>query len=544
MHEIPLLRDLVVVLAVAVAVALLVARIGLPSVAGLVLAGIIAGPHALGLVQSPSHVQLLAEVGVVLLLFGVGLELPTDRLRRLWKPIVLGGSLQVLLTGSATFEIAGWLGFDWRAAALLSFVVIPSSTAIVLRGLEARGESDAPHGRLVLGILLFQDLCVVPMMLLLPAIRGGAEGAMHTVGLGVLKSALLLGLVMLGAQVAVPRALRLVAAARQRDVFVLTVLLVCMGIAWLAAKAGVSLALGAFLGGVVVAGSAYRQQAASDLLPLREVLASLFFVSTGMLLDTTLLRDRPGTVVALLFGLLVGKAAIVLLLSALLRLPLRVAVLAGVGLAQVGEFALVVLRAAPGVLPKTAEDLLLTAAILSMAITPLLLAVGPRVAVGAERLHALSRLFGVRGAHDAPSAHAALSGHVIIAGYGVAGRQLAAELRARSVPIVIVDLNATTVAEATQQGEQAFFGDVTSAEVLGHLGIARARGIVLLINDASALERAVSAARALAPGGWIAVRARYVGDIPKLEQAGASEVVAAELEAGRALTERVLARLG
>jgi CPA2 family monovalent cation:H+ antiporter-2 len=542
-HELPLLRDLVVVLAVAVAVVLLVARLGLPSVAGLVLAGIVAGPHALGLVRDPHRVELLAEVGVVLLLFGVGLELPTDRLKRLWRPIVLGGSLQVLLTGLAALAGARWLGFDWPAAALVAFVVVPSSTAIVLRGLEARGEIDAPHGRLVLGILLFQDLCVVPMMLVLPAIRGGSAGAIESLGLGILKSALLLGLVVLGAQFVVPRALRLVAATRQRDVFVLAVLLACMGIAWLASAAGVSLALGAFLGGVVVAGSAYRHQATSDLLPLREVLASLFFVSTGMLLDTTLVRERPGAVLGLLLALLAGKAAIVMLAGALLRLPLRVAVLAGVGLAQLGEFALVLLRSAHGVLPQRSEDLLVTSVILSMAVTPLLLAAGPRVAVGAERLRGLSLLFGVPGAHDARHAKGGLEGHVVLAGYGVAGRQLAAELRELAVPFVIVDLNAATVSEATLQGERAYFGDVTSAEVLEHLGLRSARGLVLLINDAGALERAVSAAHALAPDVPVAVRARYVGDIAKLERAGATEVVAAELEAGRELTRRVLARL-
>lgn len=538
MHE--LLHDLVVIFSAAIAVSLAGARVGMPSLAGMILAGVLIGPHALALVSDPSRVQALAEVGVVLLLFGVGIELPFGRLRELFRPIVVGGALQVVLTGVLALGLGRAAGLSGVAALLLAFVIVPSSTAIVLRRLHVRGELEAPHGRQMLGILLFQDLCVVPMMLVLPALAGAEHSEPRALLLALGSSLGVLVLVVLAARLLAPRLLQMVAAVRQRDVFVLAVFVVVIGTAWAASLAHVSLALGAFLAGVVIAGSAFRHQALGELMPFREVFASLFFVTAGMLLDGAALARAPGVVLGLFGALVLGKALIVLALCLAMRLSLRASVLSALGLAQVGEFALVLLDNARGVLPAPLESALLSAAILSMIATPLLAASAPRVAALAERSGRLRRLWSAP--EPGPSSSDTRKGHVIIAGYGVSGKSLARQLRGEGVEPLIVDLNANLVRDAMHDGLCAYYGDVTTPEVLEQLEVEHARELVLLISDASALERAVALVRRVAPHVTLTVRARYEGEMPALHALGADFVVAAEIEAGRAITAQVVQR--
>jgi CPA2 family monovalent cation:H+ antiporter-2 len=483
----------------------------------------------------------LAELGIGLLLFGIGLELPFERVKQLWKAAAVGGGLQVLLTGAVAYAVARGAGASPAAALLFAFVVVPSSTAIVLRALDAKGEVDAPHGKLMLGVLLFQDFCLVPMMLVLTALSRGDEGEVWP-ALG--RSTLMLALIASAARLLVPRLLHVVAAARQRDVFVLAVVMVSIGTAWAASMAGVSLAIGAFLAGVVVAGSEYRHQVAGELIPLREVFASLFFVSAGMLLDLRAALTALYDVLGLLCLLVLGKAAVMLLIAGLMRVPLRAAVVASVGLAQVGEFALVMIGTTHGrgFWAPRFEGTLLSAIILSMLGTPLLMALAPRVAGLALRLRYLTRLFPEHARRPKLGKRRSHEEHVVLAGYGVAGRALAARLIAERVEVVVVDLNAKLVHAAKQDGFAAYFGDVASPELLDHVGIGRARQVVLLINDPSALERAVVSIRRSAPQVTILVRTRYQGDVARLSSLGADAVIAAEVEAGRAVIEEVVAR--
>ncbi len=546
MVELTFLRDLVVILGVAVAVVALLQRIGVPSIAGFILAGAVVGPPGLGLVHDRHEVEILAEIGVALLLFGIGLELQLVRLRRLWKPVVVGGALQVGATAALT-SLAAWaLGLPASSAVFLGLILAVSSTAIVLRGLQARGEIDAPHGKLTIGILIFQDLSVVPMILVIPLLAGG-DGSGASAALLIktlLKAILVLSGVLVGAWVVVPRVLHWIARTRQRELFVLTVFLVCMGTAWLVTSAGVSLALGAFLAGMVVAGSEYRHQAMAELIPFRGVFTSLFFVSIGMLLDLSVVWRNPGPLVFLLLAILFGKFLIVFVTAALMQLPLRVCVLAAAALAQVGEFSFVLMHAATGTTllePALAEPLML-AVILSMLVTPLAIVAGPKLAAGARKIRPLTRLLDVKTAEEAEDRSKALKAHVIIAGFGLAGQELARALRECCVEYVIVDLNPDNIREAARAGEPAYFGDVTSAEVLKHLGVARAREIVLVINDPSAAERAVRAVRDVAPDAYVLVRSRYVADVELLLSAGASEVVPAEIEVAAEVAARVLSR--
>ena len=540
MLQMDFLKDLVIVFGAALIVVAVLGRLRVPSIAGYIIAGILIGPATLGLIDDVRQTEVLAEVGVVLLLFGLGLELSLERIRRLWRAVVIGGTIQVGLTVLCVALVSRGLGVETPRAVFIGFVIAVSSTAIVLRGLSARGELDAPHGRLTVGILIFQDLCVVPMMLALPLLAGtGGSTSEALIALGA-SVAVLLGAILATRIIAAP----LLAAAsrtRQRDVFVLAVAVICLGIAWAASYVGVSVALGAFLAGLVVSGSEFRHQALSDVIPLREVLASVFFVSVGMLLDPQQLSGHVGQILGILAAILVGKFLLIFLSAGLMRLPLRVCVLTGVTLCQVGEFSFVLLKGGrnSGLIEDPLMGYLLAAVILSMLVTPFLIGLGPRLAAGVGRITPLTRLLKVRPVAEEPPMEE-LRDHVIIAGYGFAGRQLARSLRSCEVPYVVVDLNVENVRLATREGVSAFFGDVTSPEVLDHLGIGRARELVMTVNDPDAARRAVLLARSLSPKARIIARAAYLEDKPRLLEAGADEVVAAEVEAAVEIAYLVL----
>jgi CPA2 family monovalent cation:H+ antiporter-2 len=542
MPQLEFLRDLVIVFGAALIVVAVLGRLRVPPIAGYILAGILIGPATTGLIDDVHQTEVLAEVGVVLLLFGIGLELSLERIRRLWRAVAIGGAIQVGTTVLCVVGAARALGVETPHAVFLGFVIAVSSTAIVLRGLSARGELDAPHGRLAVGILIFQDLCVVPMMLALPLLAGSAGSSRDALtALGI--SVAILGGAILATRVIAPRLLSAASKTRHRDVFVLAVAVICLGIAWAVSYAGVSVALGAFLAGLVVSGSEFRHQALSDVIPLREVLASVFFVSVGMLLDPQELIGQVGQILGLLAAILVGKFLLVFLTAALMRLPLRVCVLTGVALCQIGEFSFVLLKA--GLRSDLIEDPLtsnlLTAVILSMLVTPFLIHLGPRLAAGAGRITPLTRLLQVQSPGEDPM-QKELHDHVIIAGYGFAGRQLAHSLRSCEFSYVVADLNVENVRLAIRDGVPAFFGDVTSHEVLIHLGVERAKELVVTINDPDATRRAVMLARRLSPQIRIIARATYLEDKPRLLEAGADEVVAAEVEAAVEISYLILKR--
>jgi len=542
-ETVTILRDLVIAFAIAIVVVTVLRRIGVPAIAGFILAGALIGPNAFRLVTDVHRVEVLAEIGVVLLLFGIGLELSVSHVRKLWRLVVFGGSLQVGATTLATCGVALLFGLPVGTAVFLGFVVAVSSTAIVLRGLRLRGELDAPHGRLTLGILIFQDLCVIPMILAIPVLAG-AGGSSWIVLIEILQAIGGIVVVMVVSRLAVTRLLDLVARTRQRDLFVLSVFVICLGTAWVLSWVGLPLALGAFLAGLVVAGSAYRHQALSDLIPFREVLTSLFFVSVGMFIDPLVLTQNVGPVLGVLAAIVFGKFILVSIVGAIMRLPTPVTVLSATALAQVGEFSFVLLSVArgTGLLESMPFEVLSMAIILSMLVTPIAMASGRHVAAGVGKIKVLTTRLEVRSTDEIPEAFEKMRGHVIVAGYGVAGKELAYSLEDLGVYYVIVDLNPENVSDAIQHVVPAYFGDVTSPEVLEHLGADRARELVIVINDPGASERAIRAARQIAPELFILVRTQFVADIEDLLAAGADEVVASELEASAEITARVLAR--
>jgi CPA2 family monovalent cation:H+ antiporter-2 len=543
MPHVPLVDELALVAAVSVLVIVLLARLKLPTVAGLLVAGALIGPFGLRLVKSVHAIETLAEVGVVLLLFTIGLEFSLNRLRHIFRRVALGGALQVGLTTAAVAAIATWLGQPMARGIFYGFVFALSSTAIVLRALSERQELDAPHGRFIVGTLIFQDLCVVPMVLIIPVLGRpvpGSEAAV-AIGLALGKAALVMAATVAISRLVVPRVLALVDASRSREVFLLAILALCIGTAWLTSMVGLSLALGAFLGGMVVADTDYSHRALSDVLPLRDAFVSVFFVSLGMLFDVRIVLSAPLLVGALLLGFLVIKGAFAAISAAVMQFPARATWLAAVGLAQFGEFGFVLVRVgeAGGVVGAEATRPLLAAGILSMFLTPLAVRAAPHIAAGERLVAPLERLFGARSIDEAASQEQELSGHVVIVGFGMAGRVAAEALEACGVRQVVLEMNAVTVRQCKAAGLPVYYADATSPEALGHAHLQQARALVLLINDPEAAERVVAAATRVAPQVPVLVRSRYFAGRDKLLSLGARDVVSEELEA----TVEVLARL-
>ena len=543
MAEMEYIWDVVIVLGSAVVVATVLRRIGVPTIAGLILAGALTGPTALGLVDDTHQVEVLAEVGVVLLLFGIGLELSVGHLRRLWKAILLGGGIQVTATVACTVLVASWFGLGWRPAMLLGFIVAVSSTAVVLRGLSARGELGAPHGRLAVGILIFQDLSVVPMILAVPILAGQDS----TIGEILLAAAASLGIlvgVLIAASRVVPPLLTFVAKTNERELFLLTVLLVCFGISWALSMAEISLALGAFLAGLIVAGSEFRHRAMSDLIPVREIFASLFFVSVGMLLDVSDVYAHLTSTLGLLGLILVGKFAIMLVVGLVLRLPPGVAVQSAVTLCQVGEFSFVLLSATSGtgLLDAELSHNLLVAIILSLLLTPLAITFGPHLAIRASRVPWLNRSLNAEPPGiDVQEPH---NDHVIVVGYTKSGQEVCHAARAAGYACIAVDVNVDNVRAARIAGDLAVFGDISQMDVIEELGCENARLVVITVSDIRAADRAIRVIRSTAPDLPIIASTLYDTDRDSLTAAGATQVVTAEATTADAVVDSCLAELG
>ena len=531
-----LLRDLVLIFALAVVVAGAFSRLRVPPLVGFLVTGVMVGPHALGWVRSVPAVEVLAEVGVVLLLFAVGIEFSLEGIRRIQRLVFLGGGLQVVLTTAVTAAAAAWLGIAWRSAVFLGMLMALSSTAIVLRLLADRAQIHAPHGKMSLGVLIFQDICVVPMMLAVPFLAGTDGDASALWSIGARTLLVVLGAI-LGAKYVVPFVLAQAVRTRSRELFLLTVILLCLGAAWATSQAGLSLALGAFVAGLVISESEYSVQALGEILPFRDALTSLFFVSIGMLLDLRTLATRPLLVLSWVVGILVLKAVVAGGVALLLRWPPRVAVVVGLLLAQVGEFSFVLSRAATGtdLIDDGLMQLFLASAVTTMALTPLLSLAAPRLASAVARWTPGTRRKAEEG--EAPDAG---QDHVVIVGFGLNGRNLARVLRGTGIGYVALEINSETVAAASRRGEPIHYGDACRPEVLEHAGIANARVLVVAISDAAATRGVVDVARRLNPRLHVLVRTRFVEEVPALHDLGANDVIPEEFETSVEIFARVL----
>ena len=526
-------------------------RLGLSPIVGYLLAGIVVGPHTPGFVADRHLAEQFAEIGVILLMFGVGLHF---QLRELWavRRVAIPGALvqSLVATGSAALIVRA-LGWDWTAGLVFGLCLSVASTVVLVRVLADHRDLHTPTGHVAVGWLVVEDLFTVVILALLPALVGGAAtGPAHIFSV-VGRTALLIGtlvvVTLLVGDRLIPWLLERVAATGARELFTLTVLVLALGIAVGSAKVfGVSVALGAFLAGLVVGRSDFSLRAASEALPMRDAFAVLFFVSVGMLVDPGHLLDAPALLAGTLAVILIGKPLAALGIVLLLRYPVRLALAVAVALAQIGEFSflLALLGTQLGILPAAATHAIVTAAVLSITINPLLYRlVEPAAAWWSRRMHRA----GSREEPDAAGQERPTPGaphRAVIVGYGPVGQTVARLLRDNAIEPVIVELNLETVRRVREEGLTAVYGDARKRDVLQAAGVAQAGSLILSASAISGADELIRLARELNPTVSVLARATHLQELAALHQAGAELAFSGEGEVALALTEAILHRLG
>jgi monovalent cation:H+ antiporter-2, CPA2 family len=543
-HGIQLVIDLVLAVFAAFAGGLIAQRLGQPVILGYLVGGILIGPFTPGPTAHLESVQVLAEIGVAFLMFALGAEISVSEFRRLGRVTAIGGPLQILATMTLGPLLAPLMGLSFVQGIFLGGLLALSSTVVAVKVLMARGELGALHGRVALGILIVQDIAVVPMVVILPALATGGDRLLPDLGLAAAKAAgVLLSAYLIGTR-SVPWLLGRVAHGRSRELFLLAVVGLALGTAMVTQLAGLSLAFGAFLAGLVIAESEYRTQVVAEVLPMRDLFASLFFVSVGMLIDPMALLGQLGWVLAVAAAVLVLKSAIVALIVALLGMSVPVALRAGLALAQVGEFSFVLARVGidAGAIPDEVFNLLLAIALVTIILTPSLVRAGPVLSRALGRLPSRGRF------RTAPEEGAEederLRQHAVICGYGRVARELVSALEARGLRYFIVEYNPLVVQDLRRRGVPVLYGDAANPAVLEHAHLERAKLLALLIPDADAAEAATRYARSHHPRLDILVRAHSTEDIARLRRAGATDVVQPEFEAGVEVIRHALRRYG
>lgn len=535
-----LLGNLVLVLAFSVVIVLLAQRLHIPSMVGFLLAGIAAGPSALGLVSDVAAVEVLAEVGVVLLMFTLGMEFSVARLRALLRVAVVGGGAQVLFTVAGFALTAHFLwSFAWNSAIFVGFLMALSSTAIGIRVLRDRGEVESPHGTASLGILIFQDMAVVPMMLLIPVLSGQGGNVFVEVGFLLVKTVLVVAGVLFLSIRGVPFLLHAAARWRSSELFLLTLLSICFGVAWATHAAGLSLALGAFLAGLVISGSEYEQYAAAQISPLHDVFICFFFLSVGMSMDVHVAMAQPLAVLGLSAGLMVIKWLLVSFAALLPGLSFAAALITGGMLCQVGEFSFILAAQGKiaGLFTGEPVQIFMAAAVVSMIVTPF-------VGNWAAKLGRYLQRRGTAELREQPVhvGEPEVSDHLVIIGYGPAGRHLTQAAALWHIPHVIIESNPDTVRDERAKGVPILFGDASSEHMLKYAGVERARVVAVVVSDPVAAHTITAVVRRIVPDVQIITRARYLGEYDDMRAAGANSVVPAEMEASIAILWLVLER--
>ncbi len=535
-----LLAELVIILAASVCIIFVFHKIKLPPVVGFLLTGILIGPGGLSLVKDTRTVDVLAEIGVVMLLFMVGLEFTLERLKRIQRNFWIGGGLQVVLTIAAAALLLILLHIPARQAIFFGFLISLSSTAVVLKILGDRNETDSPQGMISLGILIFQDMAIVPMIAFVPILANVRSAAPTAILVRFLLSAAAIGAVFGIARFLMPRVLHAVVGTRIREMFLISSLLLCLGMSGLTSLLGLSMALGAFLAGVIISESEYSHQVVSDILPFRDLFNSLFFISIGMMLQVGSLVQSVGVVAGLVLSIIVLKAAIVFLTVRLLGYDSRIAVLTGLALAQVGEFSFVLagVGRANDLMPGSVFQIFLASSILTIIATPFLIQISPGLAAKTRDRTERKRRVSDAGEGDGRK----LKDHVIIAGYGLNGRNLANVLREAGIAFVVVDLNPEAIRIAAERKDPFIFGDASSRTILRAAGIGGAKAVVFAISDPATTRRGVRTARQMERGVYIVVRTLHVAEIEELYGLGADDVIPEEFETSVEIFIHVLER--
>lgn len=533
MHDYSIIKDIVLILLISIPIIAIFNRIQLPSIVGFLIAGIILGPSALKIISNPDQIEFMAEIGVILLLFSVGLELSLKELVNIKKILLVGGGLQVAITILVTSIIIFAVGLPVRQAIFFGILVSLSSTVIVLKLLSDRDELDTPHGKISLGILIFQDLAIVPLFLIVNLLGTSDQVSFGEVTLQLLTAFGAVAAIIFIAKYLSPHVLYRLAKLRMKEIFTVGVILLILGTAYLTHSLGLSFALGAFIAGLILSESEYSHQIVADTLPLRDAFNSLFFVSVGLLLNLNFVIESPLIVFTYSLGVVLIKAFIIFIVVLLLRYPARIAILVGLSLAQVGEFSFIVGEQGFNLKLISPElfNIFISSTIITMILTPFLFKLAPRLAGKSNALSSgKSKKIILEDIQD----------HVIIAGFGLNGRNLAHVLKETGIKYVILEMNPETVKKEKSKGENILYGDIGNDEVLKSARINKAKVLVIAISDRSTSKRALKLAKELNPNIHVIVRTRFMTETDELVKMGAAMVIPEEFETSIQIFRKVL----
>lgn len=546
--ELPILPDIVIILGLSVLIILLFQKLKLPSILGFLLTGIIVGPYGLNLIEAVHEVELLSEIGIIFLLFVIGIEFSLKGLSSIRNTVLIGGLLQVGGTIGLVTLVTYFLGLTIQSAIFMGFLLSLSSTAIVLKMLQEKGELTAPHGRVSVAILIFQDIVVVLMMLLTPILAGQTENpGMTLLWLGVKVIGVVVAVILL-ARYLVPTLFKWVVRAKSRELFILTTVGICFATAWLTSSVGLSLALGAFFAGLIISESEYSHQATANILPFREIFVSFFFVSVGMLLDFSFFVQHISFILAATFGVIALKILVIIIAVYLLGYPPRTIFLTALALFQVGEFAFLLSTAGMkyDLLSGDIYQYFLSISIISMGATPFLISYSPKIvnwiiqaplpAQVKMRLKAITKNRAEAGKKDEKALH----DHLVIVGYGINGENVAMAARKAKIPYIVIELDPASIQKAKAKGDPVVFGDATDDVILKHVHVHEARVVVVAISAHEATRQIVRAIRTFTERAHIIVRTRYVREVEDIIKFGANVVIPEEFETSIEIFTRVL----
>lgn len=540
-----LLAELVTALLLAFAAGALVVFLRQPVIIGYLLAGLAIGPFALGLVKHVEQVQLLAEIGVAFLMFSLGVEISLKELQQVRRVALFGGAAQILLTMGLGLFLG--LGLGWQAYEALFFgaLIALSSTMVVLKLLMDRGEIEAIHGRIAIGILIVQDLSVVPLMIVLPALAGAGADLPLALGIAGLRAAgLLVVTLFLGIRV-VPKLLFWAASTRSRELFLLSIVAICLGTAIATYQLGLSIAFGAFLGGMIVSESVFRHEILAEVRPLRDIFSIVFFVSVGMLITPSFILENAPVVLSVVLAIILGKFIIVFLLAMLFGYSGKVATYSALALVQIGEFSFVLakLGADRGLISNYLYSLTLTSALLTILLTPFIMQLGPRLVRWLSRWPLLETVFERIDPGKEQSA-GSLSQHVVICGHGDVGRNLASVLEGRRFKYFAIDNDPHEIQKLRARKVPCVYGDAANSNVLAQANLPKAKVLAITVSNPITTELIIKQALQINPKLDIIARASSSGHMELLRQSGATAVVEPKFEAGLEIIRHTLHRYG
>ena len=543
--ELSLLQDILIIFALSSFVNFLFTRIRIPTIIGYLVTGVITGPYLLRLVGSPHQIELMAEIGVVLLMFTIGLEFSVNHLLKIRKIVFAGGIVQLVLTAGTAMLIALLYRMDWKGALFVGFLVALSSTAVVMKLLQERSEVTSNYGRTVFGILIFQDMIVIPMLLFTPLLGHGDEvgNVDRELLLLLLKTVLLVGLVYVGNRWLMPKVLSVIAHTKNQELFMMSVFVICFSVALLTSEMGISLAFGAFLAGLMISGSEYSHNAFGQLLPFKDTFTSFFFVSIGMLLDLGFVLKHPVLVISTVLMVLVVKIIFAGATAFFLGHTLRGTILVGFALCQVGEFSFILAQSGlqHNIIPDYYYQLFLSVAVISMIVTPLLMMNSSWVADRLLRFP-LPRIL-VEGLFPLPQiAIPEYREHVVVIGKDSRSLNLSAMAHHLQLPYVSIVFDPVIVKRMQEKEGTVIYGDAINEPILRKAHVETAGVIVVSVGNLITSMAIIEKLRHLNAHAFIIVRTKHVFDIEELYKAGANQVIPEEFETAVNLLERVLGR--